>query len=125
MDKIAFTETSAEVYVDHTIPETGHGSTIAKCLFDVAEKTNSIKTIKSISCDSPNANSGWENGALRKFEELIGNEVQHLHCDLHLNEKVLEKVFIKVGKFSFKSCWIVTEMRAAAAKKDAGRARVM
>ena len=104
VDKIAFTETSAEVYVDHKLPESGHGISIAKCLFEVAEKTNSVKTIKSISSDSPNSITGWENGAIRKFEELIDNEVQHLHCDLHLNEKVLEKVFLKLGKFSFKSC---------------------
>ena len=89
--------------MDHEIPESGHGTSIAKCLFDVVEKTNSINSIKSISSDSPNSITGWENGAIRKFEELIGNEVQHLHCDLHLNEKILEKVFIKVGKFIFES----------------------
>ena len=106
VDKLTFIDQSAIQYVDHTLPESGHGSTIAKCLFDVVQKTNSVQTIKSISSDSPNPITGWENGALRKFEELIENEVQHLHCDLHLNEKLLEKVFIKVdGKTSGPDTW--------------------
>ena len=101
VDKMTITDTSAQEYVDHKLPESGHGTTIAKCLFEVVEKTDSVKTIKSISSDSPNSISGWENGAIRKFEELIENEVQHLHCDLHLNEKILEKVFINLGMFIF------------------------
>ena len=98
---MTITDTSAQEYVDHKLPESGHGTTIAKCLFEVVEKTDSVKTVKSISSDSPNSISGWENGAIRKFEELIENEVQHLHCDLHLNEKILEKVFINLGMFIF------------------------
>ena len=100
VDKITVSDQSMITYVDHGVPESGHGYSIAKLLYEVAEKTNSVKTIKSLSSDSPNANTGWENGAIRKFEKLIQNEVQHLNCDLHLNEKVLEKVFIKIGKLS-------------------------
>ena len=100
VDKITVIDQSMFTYVDHGVPESGHSISVANLLFDVAKKTNSVKTIKSLSSDSPNVNTGWKNGAIRKFEELIENEVQHLNCDLHLNEKLFEKVFITVGKRS-------------------------
>ena len=106
VDKITFICQSSHEYVDHKVPESGHGIAIAKILYEVVEKTNSLDTIKSISTDSPNQNTGWKDGSIRKFEELIENEVQHLQCDLHLNEKLLEKVFIEVGKFVFKVCFV-------------------
>ena len=101
VDKLTFICQSSYAYVDHKIPESGHGVSVAKVLYEVVENTNSLESIKSISTDSPNQMTGWKDGAVRKFEEMIQNEVQHLHCDLHLNEKVLEKVFIHIGKLYF------------------------
>ena len=113
VDKITVIDQSMFTYVDHGVPESGHSISVANLLFDVAKKTNSIKTIKSLSSDSPNVNTGWKNGAIRKFEEFIENEVQHLNCDLHLNEKILEKVFIEVGKCLL-STYVIEMIRVSA-----------
>ena len=67
----------------------------------VCKNTNSLDSIKSLSCDGCRVNTGWDKGALRKFEEMAGKEIQHLVCDLHLNEKVFQKVFIDIGKLIF------------------------
>ena len=66
--------------------------------FQVCKDTNSLDSVKSLSCDGCRVNTGWDKGALRIFEELAEKEIQHLVCDLHLNEKVFQKVFIHVGK---------------------------
>ena len=101
VDKVTFTCQSRRTYINHLIPESGHGISVAKSLYEVCKNTNSLDSVKSISCDGCRVNTGWENGALRKFEEMAGREIQHLVCDLHLNEKVFQKVFIKIGKLIF------------------------
>ena len=61
----------------------------------------SITTILALSVDGCPGNTGVDDGALRKIEELVGRPLQWLVCVFHLAELVFRKFFIAVGKKLF------------------------
>ena len=66
--------------------------------FQVLDKYDSSKTIKSISSDGTPVNTGLDNGANRILEELVDMALQWLVCDLHCNELLFRHLFCKIGK---------------------------
>ena len=59
-------------YVTHLTLASHDGYTCALQLYKVTEDAKATGTVKMLLCDSPSTNTGWENGAMACYEEMIG-----------------------------------------------------
>lgn len=85
-----------DFYVSHTTPDSGKGVDIAMSIFKELENTDLVDRLHLIKSDGTNTMTGYENGAIRNIELLLGKPLQWSICMLHLNELPLRHMFIDI-----------------------------
>ena len=88
-------------YLDHFVPASGKGATIANELYSLLIEYDSVESLLAIGADGTSANTGLNLGAIRQLELKVGVPIQWLICQLHYLELPLRHLIEKLdGKFS-------------------------
>ena len=95
-DKIAVIDQVTKTFVASFTPNDGKGCTIANAIIELAKKHDSMDSLRMLSVDGENKNTGHTNGVIRCVENMLKRPVHWLVCNLHLVELVFRHLFIAV-----------------------------
>ena len=100
-DKVTFTNSVEDKYIDHRVPKSGSSQDNFVCTKSVLEKYESLESVTTINCDGCPVNTGNKGGLIALLEKDLKKPLQHAVCSLHCLEKILEHFTKDIGKFYF------------------------